>query len=113
MNNIHLTIVEEKLLAMKNIIKHNIKKITFDKNKLEGPIIQDLDDQSIELQNNEVIDELDRIERAELIKIDNAIKRIHNGTYGKCIKCGNQIQEKRLKAIPYANICIICANDKL
>lgn len=75
-----------------------------------GPLEQDIDDQSILLQNFEVIDELDEIERKELSKIEIALKKIQNGNYGLCEECGKNISQKRLKALPYAIYCIHCAS---
>ena len=40
--------------------------------------------------------------------IDQALERIENGTYGKCERCGRQIAEERLEAIPHATRCIDC-----
>ncbi|MEW5995073.1 MAG: TraR/DksA C4-type zinc finger protein [Candidatus Zixiibacteriota bacterium] len=40
--------------------------------------------------------------------IDQALQRIEDGTYGKCQKCGKQIQPERLKAVPHARLCIAC-----
>ena len=37
-----------------------------------------------------------------LQQIDSALDRIHTGKYGKCIRCGKQIPDDRLKALPYA-----------
>ena len=112
MNINQIGLIEKKLLIMKDVISNNITNITHDKNKIDGPITQNLDDQSILIENNDVIDELDRLERQELIKIDNALIRIKNGTYGRCIECGNQIEKKRIKALPYALVCIDCANSR-
>jgi RNA polymerase-binding protein DksA len=43
-----------------------------------------------------------------LYSIDEAIKRVQDGTYGSCSLCGKQIPKKRLTAIPHAELCIIC-----
>lgn len=40
--------------------------------------------------------------------IDQALERIEDGTYGKCERCGQQIAEERLEAIPHATRCIDC-----
>jgi RNA polymerase-binding protein DksA len=40
--------------------------------------------------------------------INNALDRIKQGTYGKCVVCKQDIPEKRLEAIPYAFMCIEC-----
>ena len=43
-----------------------------------------------------------------LSAIDDALRRIENGTFGTCGRCGTAIAEERLDAIPYANRCIDC-----
>lgn len=40
--------------------------------------------------------------------IDMALKRIEDGTYGKCFGCGKQIKVARLKIVPHARFCIAC-----
>ena len=47
-------------------------------------------------------------EKQILDAIDRALKRIEDGTYGKCVMCGAPISKERLKAIPYAEYCIEC-----
>ena len=39
-------------------------------------------------------------------KIDRALSRMEAGTYGICSRCGNPIEKARLKALPYADLCI-------
>jgi RNA polymerase-binding protein DksA len=41
-----------------------------------------------------------------LQKIDRALKRIDDGTYGICDRCGRPIAKARIKALPYADLCI-------
>jgi DnaK suppressor protein len=41
-----------------------------------------------------------------LDEIDAALARIDDGTYGSCQRCGGQIGEDRLRAIPWARLCI-------
>ncbi len=40
--------------------------------------------------------------------IDEAIRRIETGEYGKCFSCGKQISIARLEAVPHARFCIDC-----
>jgi RNA polymerase-binding protein DksA len=47
-----------------------------------------------------------------LAEIDAALKRIEDGTYGKCTNCGKQIPEERLEARPWATLCIDCQRDR-
>lgn len=39
-------------------------------------------------------------------RIDKALGKIDEGTYGLCDRCGNPIEKARIKALPYANLCI-------
>lgn len=39
-------------------------------------------------------------------KIDRALGRIESGTYGLCERCGRPIEKPRIKALPYASLCI-------
>jgi DnaK suppressor protein len=39
-------------------------------------------------------------------KIDRALERIRTGTYGICERCGRPIGKERVRAIPYADLCI-------
>lgn len=40
--------------------------------------------------------------------IDAALQRLDEGTFGKCARCGKDISEERLEAIPYVTKCIEC-----
>jgi DnaK suppressor protein len=37
-----------------------------------------------------------------------AISRLNDGSYGVCLQCDEEIAPKRLKAIPWAELCIVC-----
>jgi RNA polymerase-binding protein DksA len=41
-----------------------------------------------------------------LDKIDRAVDRIDEGSYGLCERCGRPIEKARLKALPYATLCV-------
>jgi DnaK suppressor protein len=43
-----------------------------------------------------------------LDKVDLALKKIEEGTYGKCANCGKSIEAARLRALPHASLCISC-----
>ncbi len=43
-----------------------------------------------------------------LYHIDEALRRIDDGTYGKCHECGENIHPERLKEVPHARLCISC-----
>jgi DnaK suppressor protein len=39
-------------------------------------------------------------------KVESALERIDEGTYGTCVVCGRKIPEERLHAVPYATLCL-------
>lgn len=47
-------------------------------------------------------------EQKVMYSIDEAMKRIEDGTYGSCLQCGKAIPKKRLKALPHTELCIEC-----
>ncbi len=49
-------------------------------------------------------------EKEVLGQIDAALKRIEDGSYGRCEECGHSIAKARLDAIPYAALCVRCAS---
>src|SRR3989338_8191897 len=51
-------------------------------------------------------------EQEVLYQIDDALKRIDESTYGICQQCNNPITLTRLKAVPYAAMCIACQRQQ-
>ena len=47
-----------------------------------------------------------------LNQIDAAIKRIDDGSYGRCETCDGKLSKARLEAIPYAAQCVRCASQR-
>jgi RNA polymerase-binding protein DksA len=47
--------------------------------------------------------------RAELGRVEAALRRLDEGSYGTCTSCGKPIARERLEAIPWAPTCIDCA----
>jgi len=48
-------------------------------------------------------------ERRTLAEIEAALRRIKEGKYGMCRPCGEQIPDVRLQALPWARVCVRCA----
>lgn len=46
--------------------------------------------------------------RRVIAQITDALDRLHAGTYGTCVRCGEAIAPARLEAIPHASACISC-----
>ena len=52
---------------------------------------------------------IERNQEELLEAVEEALRRIDQGTYGKCEGCGKKIPEARLQALPYTSFCTDCA----
>lgn len=103
---------EKKLNEIKNNITERLEQIRLHKlNSVEENMSEDDIAQSI--QNEDLIDSLNERERLILNQVESALQRIQDGTYGMCLECEEEINEKRLRAIPYALYCKDCVDEKI
>lgn len=51
-------------------------------------------------------------EQLVVYEIDEALKRIEDGKFGKCVECEKKVPLKRLNVIPYAKYCIQCQSKE-
>ena len=78
-------------------------------NELRKPRSADWEEQATEVEGDEVLGTLEGSLLAEIEDIEKALQRIEDGTYGECATCGEDIGDRRLEALTYANQCINCA----
>ena len=84
-------------------------------------------DQEMTLDSNDLPDEMDLAsseylqsftfrlrgrEKTFLAKIDKALAKIEEGSFGACESCGEEISAKRLEARPEATLCTRCKEDQ-
>ena len=102
----HLAFFKQKLLNWKNELKKSSSEALYNSSLDDNSTSADIVDQASSYTEKNV--ELRAINRQiKLIaKIDAALKRIQNGTYGFCIETGEPIGLKRLIARPVATLCI-------
>ncbi|MBF9030513.1 TraR/DksA family transcriptional regulator [Rhodobacterales bacterium HKCCE3408] len=77
---------------------------------LDQPMDRDVEERSVEREDDEMLEELGQAGLQEIEAIEAALARIEDGTYGICVSCGEQISPERLEAVPYAALCRTCAN---
>lgn len=53
--------------------------------------------------------ELRRRNQQRLTAVEQALRRIAEGDYGECLRCGDEIGETRLQVKPEAPLCVACA----
>lgn len=60
---------------------------------------------------SDIRDDMDSQAASELDQVNRALARLNAGEYGLCMDCEEPIAEARLNALPYATLCIQCAEE--
>ena len=95
--------------ALDNLHRENSVSLEDETGELvSGSADQHLADTATETVEREIGSTLEEHDERLLEAIDAALKRIDDGTYGKCVNCGAPIPEERLEAMPWATLCIDC-----
>ena len=76
---------------------------------IQKPKSADFEEQATDSENDEVLDALDVATRDRIVGLQAALARMDSGTYGKCEGCRRAITPARLEAIPWATLCVRCA----
>ena len=69
---------------------------------------EDEGDMATMSHNKELIYNLHEGDYARLKSIQQALNVLDRGQYGECVNCGEDINQKRLAAVPWATLCIVC-----
>ena len=99
---------KKKLIAKKTEITETLNEVLTQTKEVEPDVVQDAGDKAETSYTKEFLLTLSNTEREQLNKIDDALDRIEECTYGTCQMCQKQINKKRLNAIPWARHCIQC-----
>lgn len=68
-------------------------------------------DNAHQWEESDIRDDLDTQAAHELQQVNDALARLDAGEYGTCAECEEPISEARLRALPYATLCIQCAEE--
>lgn len=116
---------EKKALSERELKIHEIKKqLLLQREKLltdagiainslpSANVLSEIGDQaSLEIDRDFLL-KLKERERKLLKKIDKAIEKIENNTFGICEACGEEIDIKRLEARPVTDMCFSCKTEQ-
>lgn len=109
MNQEFINGMKEKLITERNEIMESIAEHNADFKKiLEETSGKDSIDEAADVIDLKMLESMEMKGLQQLELIDAALNRIEAGKYGLCMKCGTQIPEGRLEAIPTAVLCVDC-----
>ncbi|WUH99667.1 TraR/DksA C4-type zinc finger protein [Spirillospora sp. NBC_00431] len=108
--------MEERLIADRDGLLELVASLSADWDGIVNASVQANVDDEHDPEGATIAFERARIEasltraRARLADIDDALRRLGDGTYGVCEQCGDAIAVERLEARPSARTCFACAS---
>lgn len=103
---------KQRLETLRDELVERIERYRDHKEQRAGPLDKDMEEQAIELQNDEVVDALEREAEDELRQVMHALARIAAGKGELCEVCEEPITAERLAALPFATLCRHCAEPR-
>jgi len=79
------------------------------KKDITKTLSSDFAEQATERENDDVLEEIARETQLSIQQLKAALRRLEDDSYGSCAKCGEEISEGRLDAIPETTFCVNCA----
>lgn len=114
-----LKVYKEKLLLLRARLRGDVSAmadVALRKSGMEGGESSGMPIHMAELGSDNFEQEftlsLMETEEDTLGLIELALERIEGGTYGQCVECSGVVPKTRLNAIPYAPLCIKCAEKR-
>ena len=102
--------IRQELQARRTELVDRQSRVSKHTRHREEPLPADFAEQAVELENGETLVALDQEISEELARIEKALTRLEGGAYFQCERCGADIGEARLKALPGSSLCIDCAS---
>jgi DnaK suppressor protein len=105
MSKLNLKQIKDKLVAERSLLIGKLKgnDLSIDDSETPDPV-----DLAVRNYSKNVALAVSENESKQLVLIDEALLRIDDEEYGACQNCENQINPKRLAAIPWARYCLNC-----
>ena len=99
----------DRLQTLREELTQRVTSIDADIHHKNEPVEKDFAEQVTQRENDDVLNAIDGEAQQTIKLIDAALARIKSGRYGTCASCGEKIPNERLAALPYATVCIKCA----
>lgn len=99
---------EAELIGRRNKLLNMVERTEDYGREADRDVSQDPADKASNSYTKELLFSQSTNERNTLRLIEEAIARVTDGSFGECVNCGEEIQPKRLDAIPWTPHCIRC-----
>jgi DnaK suppressor protein len=108
MDKKRLDYYKKKLLTRRDELVKTITRTEEEGRQADDDPTVDLADKAANSYTQEFLFGQTSSDRNMLNQIDEALKRIRNNAFGQCASCQEEMQQKRLEAVPWAKHCISC-----
>jgi DnaK suppressor protein len=108
MDKKRLEYYKKRLLTRRDELVKTITRTEEEGRQADDDPTVDLADKAANSYTKEFLFGQTSTDRNLLNMIDEALKRIRNNEYGECMSCHEEMQQKRLDAVPWARHCIAC-----
>jgi DnaK suppressor protein len=98
----------DRLLGRREGLVGQVMEAELYSRERDSEATQDPADMAANAYTKELLFSMSANDRHLLELIDEALVRIEDGEYGRCVHCGEPVQEKRLEAVPWARHCLRC-----
>jgi DnaK suppressor protein len=99
---------KKRLEERQRELRQTVSRTAQDGREADIETAQDVADRAANSYTKEFLFSQSSSERQILQMVDGALNRIREGTFGECIACGDEINPKRLEAVPWTRHCIAC-----
>ena len=108
MDKKRLDVFKKRLEERQRELRQAMTRTAQDGREADVESAQDIADRAANSYNKEFLFHQSNNERQLLQMVDGALDRIREGSFGQCISCGEEINSKRLEAVPWTRHCIAC-----
>ena len=108
MDKKRLDYYKKKLLTRREELMRTIARTEEEGRQADDDPTVDLADKAANSYTKEFLFGMTNTDRVILNQIEAALKRIDSDDYGVCVNCQEELQQKRLEAVPWAKHCIGC-----
>jgi DnaK suppressor protein len=98
----------DKLLSRREGLVGQVQQAELYSRERDSEATQDPADMAANAYTKELLVSMSDNDRRLLNLIDEALERIEDGEYGKCVRCEEALPDKRLDAVPWARHCVRC-----
>lgn len=98
----------KRLLATQEELVRVVSRSDQDGRQADEEGTQDIADKAANSYTKEFLFHQSDENRRLLQLVNEALERVKNGGYGLCVACHEEVQQKRLDAVPWARHCIEC-----